>query len=377
MADMQQADIVSAAENLAAQLPIPDAQSELDAMALNIIPETWEAPLQMPMQGMTPDDLCKDDRKAYCEHILGNLSSVFRALREQAHVARARLLLDGQNGHPAMMASPPCETASEARHQAIEALLNWYYRKDQDQKETVAYIGAVSATPHSLNALHELNRLKHEFSDLLAALRDALDPMSNTRGDMHDIVSMLSENAPVNLHRKAAGVLVRQLLHPKLNIRQLVRTIPIVDELPYSIRWRWIDSPSSVRIDRVKLLDMLEKKYDQPEARFDFQTVAGVTDPDFCLKKGQSNDLRISVKLSGVAGKAVKEGVEDNRPYLDFKSRLPVFYAVAPEGYYRTQPAYSVAPANTPKRKRRGLTELEPFLMTLSIHRYTKHTTGL
>jgi len=353
--------------------PILSDDNETYDSTQSLIPKAWETPLQMPMDGMSPNDLCKEDRKAYCEQILGNLSSVFRALREQAHVARARLLSDGQNGHPATMESPKCEIADEARHHAIEALLNWYYRKDQDQKETVAYIGAVSATPHTLKALHELNRLKHEFSDLLVTLRDALDPLSNTRGDMHDIFGMLSENAPVNLSRKAAGSLVRHLLHSKLNIRQLVRTIPIVDELPYSIRWRWIDSPSSVRIDRVKLLDMLERKYDHPESRYDFETVAGVTDPDFCLKKGQSNDLRISIKLSGTAGTKAQEG-EPSKPYLDFKSRLPVFYEAAPADYYRKEPTYSIAPANAPKRKRKGLTESEPFLMTLPVHRYKKNT---
>ncbi|WP_273208978.1 hypothetical protein [Marinobacter subterrani] len=365
MTDTQQAQETQPVTAPGAQ-PLTTSYEDLDNEALHLIPEAWEAPFQLPIEGMAPEDLGKEDRKAYCEHLLGNLSATFKALREQAQVARVRLWSDGQNDLPATMETPNCVSAEEARRCAIEAVSNWYYRDGQDQKETVAYLGAISSTPHTLNALHELNRLKHEFSELLGKLRDALDPSSHTRGDIHDLVAMLHENASRNVSRKAAGALVRQLLHPRLNIRQLVRSIPIVDELPYSIRWRWIDSPSSVRVGRNKLLDMLERKQANPEAQMDFQRIASVSDPEFCLKKGQSFDLRISVRKTTTG--------PDETPYMDFKSRLPVFYAAAPAGYYRQTPKLSYAPDNAPKRKRRRQTEDEPFLTTMAVHRYRRES---
>lgn len=375
MAD-QQAQPITIAQ-AGSNEPLPTGlHDQMDGETLTLIPEDWEAPLQINMEGMTPEDLARDDRRAYCEHLLGDISSLFRSLREQAHVARARLWSDGQDGLPAAMETPSSESAEQARLHAIEAISNWYYRDGQQQKETVVYIGAISAKPQTINALHELNRLKHEFSGKLSDLRDALDPNSHTRGDMHDITAMLHENASTNLTRKAAGSLVRQLLHPKLNIRQLVRTIPIVDEFPYSVRWRWIDSPSTVKIERNKLLDMLERKQANPEAYLDFQRVATVSDPVFCLRKGQSNDLRISIRKSGLSGVAINsEGVvvrKDDNPYIDFKSRLPVFYVAAPTGYHRTEPKKLLVPDNAPKRKRKSRVEPEPFLTSMAVYRYTQ-----
>lgn len=359
-------------------LPLAGFDDGADGEA-DLIPREWERPFQMPMPGMAPEDLAKDDRRAYCEHLLGNISALYRALREQAHVARVRLWSDGQQGLPATMAMPACDDADEARQQAIEAIGNWYYRDGQDQKETVAYIGAVSASPHTLNALCELNALKHEFSALLGRLRDALEPNSHTRGDIHNLVALLSESASKNATRKASGALVRQLLNSRLNIRQLVRTIPVVDEFPHSIRWRWIDSPSTVKVDRQKILDLLERKEANPEALMDFQKVASVSDPVFCLRKGVSSDLRISIKLSAMAyrlsrlsqtGGTQDSDTEMGDRYVDFKSRLPVFYAAAPSGFPQTEPRFSHAPDNAPVQKRKSRVEEQPFLMTLPVHRY-------
>lgn len=366
MANDQQVEIALAGADNESPETWANTQADLDKEALSLIPEDWETPLQLHMDGIAPEDLAREDRRAYCEHLLGNISALFKALVEQAHVARVRLWSDGQNGLPAAMEMPQCDTADEARSHAIEAISNWYYREGQEQKATVAYIGAVSVSRHTLSALHELNRLKHEFSGKLNDLREALDPNSHTRGDIHDIAAMLNENASKNATRKEAGALVRKLIHPKLNIRQLVRTIPLIDEFPYSVRWRWIDSASTIKLERNKLLDMLERKQGNPEAMLDFQRVASVSDPAFCWRKGQSSDLRIAIRKSGV----INDNLNDETPYADFKSRLPVFYEQAPENYYRAEPKMAVVPNNAPKLKRKSSVDPDPFLMTMAVHRY-------
>ncbi|KXS55087.1 MAG: Uncharacterized protein AWU57_511 [Marinobacter sp. T13-3] len=356
--------------------PSMDWYDNRDREAEHAIPAEWEAGQQITLDGLTPGELAQEDRRLYCQQILGNLSATFRALREQAQIARVRLWSDGQNDLPAMMETPKAETAEQARLHAIEAVSNWYYREGQGEKETVAYIGAISASPHTLNALYELNRLKKQFSEGLAELREALAPESKTRGDVYDLVAHINANALQNVTRKAAGALVRQLLHPKLNIRQVVRTIPIIDSFPYSVRWKWIESPSTLKIDRVKLLDLLERKQDNPEAQMDFQRVAGVTDPAFCLRKGVSVDLRVSVCLSESGrqpystGQPEKDSKKNDSRYVDIKSRLPIIYRQAPKGHYRSEPKLAVVPTNAPTRTRKKRVEDEPFLATMAVHRY-------
>lgn len=364
--------------------PSMEWYQERDRETEQQIPAEWEAGQQVSLDGLTPDDLARDDRRIYCQQILGNLATTFRALREQAHVARVRLWSDDQDGLPAIMEMPKAETAHDARLHAIEALSNWYYREGQDEKETVAYIGAISASPPTINALLELNRLKKQFSDGLAELREALTAQSKTRGDVYDLVSHLNANALQNVSRKAAGALVRQLLHPKLNIRQVVRAIPIIESFPYSIRWKWVESPSTLKIDRVKLLDLLERKQGNPESQMDFQKIAQVSDPAFCLRKGTSLDLRASVCLSE-SGRAIsgesptgKEKIKESR-YVGVKSRLPIIYRKAPNGHYRSEPKLTVVPNNAPTRQRKRRVEDEPYLTTMAIHRYIRepdHTDG-
>lgn len=102
MTDTHQPSVPQAITLAGARQPIDD-HKDLDQEALSLIPEAWETPFQLPMEGMTPEDLEKEDRKAYCKQLLGNISATFKALREQAQVARVRLWSDGQNDLPSAM----------------------------------------------------------------------------------------------------------------------------------------------------------------------------------------------------------------------------------------------------------------------------------
>lgn len=331
----------------------------------SIIPQEWEVEPQMLLEGFDPQNAAENDTKAYCQFLLGDLSSRYRVLRKQAERVREAVESDGMAGHHAMMDGDTINGEEQARRHALEALTNWFYKDGQNEKETASYIGAVGCSEVTVGAIKELNRQKQGFKLALGRLRESLHHGQATCGTLYEIVSHIAPNALPNVERRYAGSLVRRLIHTRLNIRQLVRQIPVIGAAPGTIRWRWVETPTTLKLKRKDVLDLLDQKADNPIARMDYERVAGVSDQFFCWRKGSSYDCRIFAKC-GAKGKG--SGVK----YVNFKSRVPVFYLQPSVGGEFLTPKMTIVPDKTEPMSREKRVDPEVFLDTMAIHRYLK-----
>jgi len=329
----------------------------------SLIPTEWETDPQLTLDGLDLQNVSSEDREAYCRFLLGKLQSRYRDLKVQGNRVRERIALDGSLGHRAMMDTPAAEDNATARQQATESLTNWFYKDGQNEKETISYIGAVGCSSEAIGAIKELNRQKAGFKQALGHLRDALHHGTQTCGTLYSLVGHIAPNALPNVERRYAGSLVRHLTHTRLNIRQLVRQIPVVGSCPATIRWRWTEVPTTLRLKRADVLEYLDQRADNPLARLDYERICTVSDGFFCWRKGISHDCRISVKCG------LKSA--DTRPhYLSFKSRMPVFYLELRDSGAAVPPKMTVVPDETERRTREKRVDPEPFLNTMAIHRY-------
>lgn len=342
----------------------PDPSDNDSQMA---VPHAWEPQPQLALPTLDVTDLdnaSPDDRQRRCQALLGHIQHSFRQISEQAHVVRARVIDDGQQGHRAIMARPACEDDTHARSRALEALSTWHYADGQGEKETTLYMGAVGASNSTINAVIELNRRKAAFSYWLQQLKEALGQKSG-KVEMAKLYAVLVPEAPLNVRRKVAGQMVRELLHKRLNIRQLTRQIPVVPVNPDKISWRWSTTPSTLKIARADLIELLEQRGDV-EARYDLQTLANEPAQLFSWHKGETEDCRISVNCASAFEKQDKDKPMLKQRNLSIKSRLPVFYLDTG----KQRPEFRVAPEDAPKYQRATRTERQPFLLSLPIHRY-------
>lgn len=379
----------------------PELEDELTAMC---IPPDWEPNAETSRQiglfdANSLSTLSEPDRQNLVRACLGNLRQTYRELQSQATRVRERVMADRLQGEPAMMARPQADDNDPARALALAAINDWFYHDGQDEKETTVYVGAIACTASTLGALAELNRLKTQFSEGMAAVRTLIEDEPTT-AELAKVVSALTPNAPANLRRKAVGELVRQLIHPRLNIRQLVRHAPVLTVCPDRIRWRWTQTPSSMKISRSALIEVLEARTDI-DARYDLEAVARCHDPEFSWRKGVSEDCRVSILCKSAVAyledrsqpQGVVVQIDDTESVLRLtrnvgvKSRLPVFYLGQAHAPYlpipkkARKPEKAVRPQlvltseDAERRQREGLTEKAPFLRSLAVHRYKKYVT--
>lgn len=342
-----------------------------DDTARLAVPKSWEPQAQMALptlDSINLDKLSPEECKLQCQAILGNIQSAFRQIREQAHVVRARVVDDGRQGHSATMARPACEDDTHARSRALEAISNWHYVDGQRENETSLYMGAVSASASTINAVVELNRLKAAFSHWLQILKEVLGENTG-KEEMAKLYAVLVPEAPLNVRRKVAGNMVRELLHHRLNIRQLTRQIPVVPVTPDKISWRWSTTPSTLKIRKGDLVDLLEQRGDA-ESRYDLQTLANEPGETFSWHKGETEDCRISVYCATAYSQQDPKNPILKNKSIPIKSRLPVFYLSTEPRSTSKRPAFKIAPDDAVKRLRATKTEREPFLISLPIHRY-------
>jgi hypothetical protein len=346
---------------------VPGVAAEQGDQTENAIPTEWQEAPQLVLDGFDIQAACESDRETYCRYLLGDLQARFRSIQKHATRIRDLCTADGEMGHNAMVSDAPgISDKGEARQYALEGLCNWFYRDGQDEKETVAYIGAIGCSAVTVGALKELNYEKAAFKRTLGELRDALHNGQPSSKTLYNIVSHIAPHALPNVERRYAGALVRKLIHQRLNIRQLVRQVPVVERPPATIRWRWVETPTTLKISRADLLQHLDERSDNPVSRMDFETIMATRDAFFCWRKGVSTDCRIFAKCS-------KED-EKGSNYVNFKSRVPVFYLEqrANSGHPMA-PKMTVVPTETEVKVREKRVDPDPFLVTMPIHRYFDH----
>mgnify|MGYP005843392865 CR=1 FL=1 len=343
------------------QMPLFDA--DLQAHDPVPLPEDWSR-LAPDLEKI--DDIAKGskvEREEFCGQVLTEMVRTYELLRHQGAQVASAIWADGQAELPAYMVDMPNQSSPEARQKAIAAVLGWTFAPEQDPNETSIHRGALAASEETLGQIHRLNELKGEFSKVHKALLHTLSRDSTLRGDMASLVGMVVPAERKILRAQEVGALVRSILHPRLSIKQLLRTIPTVEHLPSAVRWCWVESASSVRISKRELLGLLEKRADQAFVKLDMDRVLAETKADyFVLRQKPVRNLRIQVNFP--------KSSDAPKLHAIIKSRLPLFYPEAEEGAWRKEPDFSVAPDNAPTASRRKRVEESAFLQTLPIHRY-------
>lgn len=333
---------------------IPLFESPLNDAEPVQIPEQWKA--------FGKPEVSTQVEGEYCASVLAEIVATYSQLKEQVATVAGRVWVDGREGLPAKMIGQEEKNTLRAREYVIDAISNWAFEEGQAPTETPVYIGAVSSSENTLLAIKELNRQKENFKHLVSRLKNTLEPQTTARGEMVKLLNMITSASPRIMRSKEVGALVRGLLHPKLNIRQLQRTIPVCDVSPVRIRWRWMDSPSSRQVTRIELLQLLERKGDQGYAKLDLANVLAVPDDRFVLRRKSVKDLRIHISMLANDSTVSR--------FNDFKSRLPVFYKKADAGHWRQEPELIVIPENAPVFERKKRVDPEPFLASIPVHRY-------
>ncbi|OLF81947.1 hypothetical protein AWH63_10430 [Marinobacter sp. C18] len=347
-----------------------------------VIPLSWEQtskPMQFDLVG--PEDISQlsdHDRATLCQSLFGDLRRAYRGIIEQAKRVRERVTADRLQGDSAVMSRPHAGDAETARAMAIAAVTDWFYRDGQSEKETSVYMGAIACSRETLGAIQELNRCKDVFSDVMDRIKDVMDDEEG-KGEINSIYAALVPDAPLNMRRKEVGAMVRQCIHKRLNIRQLVRHVPLVPVCPDRIRWKWTQTPSTIRVTKEALIEVLESRQ-EIEARYDLEAVAQCSDPEFSWQKGVSEDCRIGVFCKSAVE---AEGIEWDRKNLSFKGRMPLFYLAPRLASYiekpkarknlsakRIKPQLVMAEEDLTVHERRGKTEKQSFLQSMAVRRY-------
>ena len=176
--------------------------------------------------------------------------------------------------------------------------------------------------------------------------------------------------------------MVRQCIHKRLNIRQLVRHIPLVPVCPDRVRWKWTQTPSTIRVSKDALMEVLESKQEL-DARYDLEAIAQCSDPAFSWQKGVSEDCRIGVFCKSAVASDETEWKQKN---LSLKGRLPLFYLTPRQAGYikqpkprknmasnRVKPEMIVVEGEQAPYERRGRTEKKTFLQSMTVRRYLQY----
>jgi hypothetical protein len=352
------------------QLPLLD--TDLQAHDPIPLPEEWSrlAPDLESLEKL--EKASRVEREEFCGQVLNEMVRTYEALRLQGLKVAEQIWADGQADLPSYMVHMAGEPNLETRQKAIEAVLGWTFAPDQDPNETEVYRGAVSSSDATLTEVQRLNELKGEFSKVHKTLLKALTRDSAVRGDMAALIGMVVPAERKILRAQEVGALVRSFLHPRLSVKQLLRSVPIVDCVPRSVRWRWVESASSVRVSKQELLSLLEKRVDQAFVKLDMERVLAATgDEHFVLRRKPVRNLRIQLQLP--------KDSDSEKSHMIIKSRLPLFYRQAEPGAWRQTPDFSISPDNAPSSKRKRRVEETAFLETLPAHRYVRQsdeTTG-
>ena len=359
-------------------------QHDMDYQAI-AIPEAWEntrSPSQLTL--LEPEDLgnlSHSDRQKLCQSLFGDLRRAYRGIIEQATRVRERVMADRLQGDAAIMSRPHAGDNDTARQMALAAVTDWFYRNGQDEKETSVYMGAIACSRETLGAVEELNRRKDVFSGVMEKMRVVMAD-SESKTELNSLYAALVPDAPLNVRRKVVGVMVRNCIHRRLNIRQLVRHVPVLPVCPDRIRWKWTRTPSTMRVSREALIEVLESKH-ETAARYDLEAIANCTDPEFSWEKGVSEDCRIGVLCrSAVAFDATGW----NQKNVSFKGRLPLFYLTPRLADYiekpkprknlsqkRIKPELVIADEDGGFWERKGKTQKKPFLQSMKVRRYLQY----
>lgn len=340
---------------------------ELDCLRYEPIrvPDYWLSPVDLEALPDEPDDLTPEQRKDYCATLLGQTVVHYKAMRR--HMGRIIELVeqDGNAGLPAKMLGDFTLEGMEARQRALYGVAQWTFEDGQDPNETPVYMGAIGSSLMTVEAIEQLNKMKEVFSELVRRLRLATETQSVLRGDVYALLNLIMDAEPKMVRSKMIGEMLRQVLHPRLNVRLLTRSIPALPEQPESIRWRWHQFSSSRRLSRDQVLALLEKKSDKPLVMQDIEKIhTDCRDEYFVLKKPPQWDLRMHI--------TVARSVEKKRVPVDFKTRMPLFYWAGEPSVGIQEPKMSVAPENAIQFQRKKKIETEPYLTTLPIYRYVR-----
>ena len=303
----------------------------------------------------------EQDLQTRCKSLLILLTERFEQLKSAGADARAAILSD--DALPADFLSPYELTGEPARYYAAQAITEWYFADGQEPTETTVHMAAIGCSDHALTVLQILNDAKEAFQSVVGDLRANLASDRDERDELYRLLTFALGRRPKILKDSYVGDMIRDILHPRLSLRQAVRRLGLIDPMPASIRWRWVEERASDRVTRDEIMAMLDKRPDTGLGRDDRRRVMALPpDEILSITKKRTNQLRVAITFP-----------KNNRPngaYRYLKNRLPVFYRGPDASDTRSKPKLTRVSDDAPIYERRKRLETEPFLATLSVYRY-------
>jgi hypothetical protein len=241
------------------------------------------------------------------------------------------------------------QRGGRARRLAAEAYGAIDYASGDLANESPVCLGVLAVPRHVVRLAEQVNAAKQPLKATCAPLhgRKVRVPVRATGGEVR------TEAIP------AVRAILRTLQRADLNLLAAYRRIPILEHRPAQVAFTRARTRSVYRLSRADLLGRLELSSD-PRAAEDRARVRACRDRWFALVNERYANVRANVRYEGLDARG--------RGRVQVAAELPLLYASGRGG---EQPEIRWPPAEVGvRREREGRLEDEPFLVTLTAHRY-------
>ena len=244
---------------------------------------------------------------------------------------------------------PDCpDSLGKARH----SIMDYWYRDQQQGRETRNTIGLVPVTTEQLEMVNKINELKLKFKSLTDKLKKEDLSFSEIRQQLNKRPNTIQSQL------QFAG-------QSRIHLKQIWRQIPLLSDTPVRVGFNWYTSGRSINRTTVDAASKALNKLDTSALHIQTQLkVLGNLSPNTPLAKVQEQKpvMRANVFFS--------EDVSSSR--IAFNCPLPIFYPC--DG--KSLPSHNT-PENEPpeKRKRKVRSDSkiseEPLLPSIRVHTYS------
>lgn len=230
------------------------------------------------------------------------------------------------------------------------ALLDLWYQGNQDGRQTRIYPGLIAVTSSQLKKTHSINGLKRKFHQAVLEIKE------NDSYEWRKLQSkLIKRNRVLNEALSDEGI-------NRLHLKQVIRTLPIVEKSPKKVGFNWYTSGRSIsKITKQQAWDLLtELNTESDHIKIQMDKLATIKDSEPLARvQKQAPVLRSNILFKDGQRKAMNVSLPLIFPQ-ETKNEFPEF----------------IVPSSTPPKNRsrqlRSDTKIddEPFLPSIRVHRY-------